>query len=80
MAKRPEFRPEQLVGGAWKPVTRRGQPVVCGTQVAATSALQRVAYISFQRASNARHADEATVRVVDEYGAVVWPKVLRGYA
>ncbi len=79
MAKPAKYRPQHLVAGVWEPVTRKGEAVVCWTKGSALAALQRVAAVSFQRASNACQPHEATVRVVDEYGAVVWPRVLRGY-
>lgn len=80
MARSTEYRPEQLVGTQWKPITRAGKPVVCGSKGSALAALQRISYTSFKRAANALQAHEATARVVDEYGAVVWPTILKGYA
>lgn len=78
MAKRREYACEVLVGGAWQALTRNGTPLVRSSQAGAKRMIRSVASIAYRRAEGAKQPHEATVRIVDEYGAVVWPSVLVG--
>ncbi len=74
-----EFKPELRVNGNWRAMSKAGTPMTCGSMLQALEALEARAFLSFSRSKDALHPHEADARVVDEYGAVVWPRVLRGY-
>ncbi|MBF84203.1 MAG: hypothetical protein CL489_06950 [Acidobacteria bacterium] len=78
MKRKPEYRPQIKVGGGWQSVRHDGVPCVCSSLGSAIDTLARHHPFTFNRAKDAVQPHEALARVVDEYGAVMWPRVLKG--